>query len=537
MYPPAGLQTHIRRQTKNAVKGYWQTGIALPRPSLILLVLKIPRGGNVVTESTANLKRRGILTGIGAGGASLAAATAAHAVLPTGIRTEKHDVIVIGFGTAGLVAALQARQDGADVLVLEKTPAANSGGDSRMSGGIFFVPGKDTPDLRQAFVDDNNRVTQGRGNAELFRVIADAAWTDIGWLKQLGCEFIDYEPARLGSGGTMTLAPAPWRGMPRFLETMQKQFTDLGGKVLFEAKAKQLILDNRGRVTGVKVATADGVVDHMANAVIIAAGSYCANKYMLEQLVHPDAGAMLLRGAPTATGDGHLMALEAGAGLQNMAGLKTVSVVAVHPREPSGGNPERALRYCLAINQDGKRYVDESKGLLINGRAALTQPGQVVALVFDESIRKEHDTQMSLDVFRTRNLPVIEANSVEELATRIKVPPAQLAATIRDFNKSVRNGKAEAASPPKAAMAYRVEKPRYYAFYPLVPAITQTFGAITTNARAQVLEPDGRIIAGLYAAGNCAGPLYYDNYWPGGMQIACLVMGRIAGRLAARERS
>lgn len=489
-------------------------------------------------KTSNRLNRRKILTGIGIGGATLATGIPVQAAsLPAGVRSEKHDVVVIGAGTAALVAALQAKQDGADVVVLEKTPEATSGGDSRMSGGIFFVPGKDTPESRDAFVEDNNRVTQGRGNKDLFRVIADHAWSDIAWLKQQGSEFIDYEPARLGSGGTMTLAPAPWQGMPQWLSTMRKQFTRFGGTTVYAAKAKQLIMDNRGHVIGVKVATQDGIVDYMANAVVIAAGGYCANKYMLEQLVHPDADAMLVRGAKTATGDGHMMALEAGAALQNMAGLKTVSVVAVDPREPAGANPERALRHCVAINRDGKRYVDESKGLLINGRAALEQPGQVVALVFDESLRQEHDTQMSLAVYKTLNLPVLEADTIEDLASQMKISKTQLRATIDAFNSAVRDGTAAGANPPKAALATKIETPKFYAFYPLVPAITQTFGAIATNTNAQVLEPDGRIIPGLYAAGNCAGPLYYDSYWPGGMQISCLVMGRIAGHLAALERT
>jgi tricarballylate dehydrogenase len=474
----------------------------------------------------------------GIGGVGLAAGTPAHAaLLQASVRSEKHDVVVIGAGTAGIVAALQAKQDGADVVVLEKTAADSSGGDSRMSGGIFFVPGKDTAESRQAFVDDNDRVTQGRGNTALFHVIADHAWSDVAWLKQLGCSFLEYDPATLGSGGTVTLAPAPWQGMPQFLTTMQARFAGLAGKTVYEAKARQLIVDAHGHVVGVKAATVEGIVDYLANAVIIAAGGYCANKYMLEQLVHPDADAMLVRGAKTATGDGHMMALEAGAALQNMAGLATVSVVAVDPREPSGANPEKALRHCIAINRDGKRYVDESKGLLINGRAALGQPGQVVALVFDEEIRKDHDTQMSLAVWQARNLPVIEADSIEGLASQIGVPAAALRATIEAFNGAVRDGKAVGASPPKSALAAKVETPRFYAFYPLVPAITQTFGAIAINANAQVLEPDGRIIPGLYAAGNCAGPLYYDNYWPGGMQISCLVMGRIAGHQAALEQT
>jgi succinate dehydrogenase/fumarate reductase flavoprotein subunit len=143
----------------------------------------------------------------------------------------------------------------------------------------------------------------------------------------------------------------------------------------------------------------------------------------------------------------------------------------------------------------------------------------------------------ALAVYKARNLPVIEANTIEDLATRIKVPPAALKATVDAFNNAVQDGRADGASPAKTALASKIDTPKFYAFYPLVPAITQTFGAIATNTEAQVLEPDGRVIPGLYAAGNCAGPLYYDNYWPGGMQISCLVLGRIAGRHAADERS
>ena len=478
------------------------------------------------------LNRRVLLAGLG-----LMGAMPAHAMsLPAGLRQERHDVIVVGLGTAGLVAALQARQSGADVLALEKMPDAISGGDSRMSGGLFFVPGQDTPESRQKFVADNDRVTDGRGNTALFRVMAEHAWTDIDWLKQQGCVFLELERALLGTGGIMTLAPAPWHGMPQFLTTMQLQFTKLGGKIAYDTKAKQLILGDHGRVVGVKAETSGGLVDYMANAVIIASGGYCANKYMLEQLVHPEADAMLVRGSKVATGDGHMMALDAGGALQNMAGMKTVSVVAVDPREPAAANPEAALRRCIAINRNGERYVDESQGLLINGRAALDQPGQVVALVFDETIQQAHETQMSIETFKTLNLPVIEADTIEGLAAQIKVPPEALKTTVDAFNASVRGEAAPGAHPPKGVLAFKVATPKFYAFYPLVPAITQTFGAIVTNAQAEVLEPDGRVIPGLYAAGNCAGPLYYDNYWPGGMQIACLVMGRIAGRAAASIR-
>jgi hypothetical protein len=109
--------------------------------------------------------------------------------------------------------------------------------------------------------------------------------------------------------------------MPSLLGTLRRRFTDLGGKIAYETKAKQLIMDDRGRVARVRAVAPDGVVDFSANAVVIAAGGYAASKLILEQFVDPNASAMMVRGTPWATGDGLLMAPEAGAGLVNMAGL------------------------------------------------------------------------------------------------------------------------------------------------------------------------------------------------------------------------
>jgi succinate dehydrogenase/fumarate reductase flavoprotein subunit len=92
------------------------------------------------------------------------------------------------------------------------------------------------------------------------------------------------------------------------------------------------------------------------------------------------------------------------------------------------------------------------------------------------------------------------------------------------------------AKPPKTDFAYKIAAPKFYAFYPLVPGITLTFGGIKINDKAQVQEADGQVIAGLYAAGECAGGLYYDDYIGGGSLVNCLVMGRVAGKQAAAEK-
>jgi succinate dehydrogenase/fumarate reductase flavoprotein subunit len=296
-------------------------------------------------------------------------------------------------------------------------------------------------------------------------------------------------------------------------------------------------MNDRGRVAGVRAVGADGVVDYMANAVVIATGGYAGNKFLLEDFVDPNAGGMMVRGTPWATGDGIIMAQEAGASLVNMAGLTSLHIAAVNGSEPAAGNPFQAMPHCLAINREGKRYIDESLGYVANGKATLRQPLQTTALVFDEEIRKIPDVATSVGVFQRLRLPIVEADSIDELAGKIGVPPAQLAETIKSFNASVKDGKAPTAGPPKTALARPIEYPKFYAFYPLVPGITLSFGGVAINTSAQVLEADLRVIPGLYAAGEGAGGLYYDDYVGGSALANCLVMGRIAGRHAAKDAS
>ena len=93
--------------------------------------------------------------------------------------------------------------------------------------------------------------------------------------------------------------------------------------------------------------------------------------------------------------------------------------------------------------------------------------------------------------------------------------------------------RAFSSAPWRATLAYKIEKPKFYAFYPLVLGITLTFGGIAINSNGQALEPDGSVIAGLFAAGENAGAVFYDDYFAGGSLTNCLVMGRIAGRQAA----
>jgi flavocytochrome c len=487
------------------------------------------------SKSPHRVSRRNVLLGIGAGAAGLSTLNPATAqLLPAGRRSEKHDVVVIGTGMAGVASALQAKQEGADVVVLEKMPENRMGGNSRLAGGYFAIPSANTPEAKQQYLDDFMKKSQGRGDVAFYQILVDNVTDGVAWMQQNGVNLLPafrLAPYHLDNA---LAAPAAYAGMPNLLGTMWQKFTGAGGKVVYDTKAKQLIMNNLGRVVGVRAIGRDGVVDYLGNSVVIATGGYAGNKLMLEQYVDPNADAMMVRGRVWATGDGLTMAQEAGAGLIKMAGLTSLHIAAVAPQETSAGNPFQALPYCVGINRDGKRYIDESRGYVSNGKASLKQPGQVVALVFDAELMKLKDVATSVATFKRLRIPIAEANSLDELADKIKVPPAALNETIKAFNDAVSDGKAVGIDPPKATLANKIQTAPFYAFYPLMPGITLTFGGITIDAKAQVLEEDGRVIPGLYAAGEGAGGFFYDDYIGGGSLANCLVMGRIAGRQAAQ---
>jgi flavocytochrome c len=481
--------------------------------------------------------RRSVLRGLGtsvAVPALMPGRAARAAFLPQPKRTGHYDIVVVGTGLAGLAAALEAASRGAKVVVIEKMPEARSGGNTIIAGGSMILPSADTPDAKAKFVGDLVQKTLGRGNIELFRVLAEHIAEDIAWLKGYGAEFVGPNLLAPLHVDAVQIAPRQFVGMPKFIATLKEAVTRNGGSIVYSTKAKQLVLNAYGRVSGVRCLDRDGLIDFMAKAVVLATGGYAGNRELLEGFVDPNSDAMVVRGVKWATGDGLLMAQEIGAGASNMGGLTSLHIAAVSPKEPAFGIPDRGLPFCLAVNIEGKRFEDESIGYVANGKATLKQLRQTCALVFDEEIAKQARVKTSMETFRRVGLEILEAPTLTALAESMKMPVAQFEATVRDYNAAVENQRALSVTPPKAALAFKLEHPKYYAFFPLVPGITMTFGGLMINQEAQVVETDGQVIDGLLAAGEIAGALYYDDYIGGAMLSNCLVMGRQAGRTAMK---
>ncbi|MDP1730803.1 MAG: FAD-dependent oxidoreductase [Devosia sp.] len=486
-------------------------------------------------STKSGLTRRGLLGGLGAGAGvmSLAALTPVQAaLLPEPETSESYDLVVIGSGLAGCAAALEAALGGAKIVVLEKASQARMGGNSFLAGGSFSLPISDTAEAHAHYVEDYDKYTLGRGNTEIFALMAEHIHRDVAWLQENGIEVlpaVDRPPNRVS---TATVAPGSFAGMPVLFRRMRARLEELGVKFAFDTKARQLIMDEAGAVVGVRAVGRQGVADYRGRSVVIATGGYAGNTQLLEAYSDPNAGALMVRGIKHATGDGLLMAQGAGAGLKGMGGLMALHIAAVDGVETAAGQPAAVVPYAVSINREGRRFVDESLGYVSHGKAVLNQPGQMTTLVFDQSIR-DSVAEGVISTFNRLGLTVHQADTLEELAGIVGLPAEQFAQTVEAFNAAVDNGAAPGANPPKRTLASRIETAPFYAFSPLVPGITLTFGGIMINESAQALEADGRVIPGLFAAGEGAGAVFFQDYIGGGSMTNCLVMGRIAGREAA----
>lgn len=485
------------------------------------------------TPRTFNRRNMMLAAGASAGLAGLAGVTRAEAaLLPDAPRTEEFDVVVIGSGMAGCAAALAAVSAGARAVVIEKASEGRMGGNSMLAGGSFAVPLGDDEASRQAYVEDYEKYCQGRGNSAIFRLMAQNGLADLAWLSDNGIALLEPEARPPNRIATIQAAPASFAGMPRLFRAIRSRIEALGGRFVFDTKAHQIIFDETGKAAGVRARARNGLVDYRGRSVVIAAGGYAGNTAMLEAYSDPNAGAMMVRGISWATGDGVIMAQQAGAGLKGLGGLMALHVAAVDGVETAAGQPGRLVPYSLSINREGNRFVDESLGYVNHGKAVLEQPGQMTSLVFDQAIREEAGEGV-ISTFTRLGRPVHQADTLDELARLIGVPVDTFTATVEAFNAAVEGETAPSATPPKAALARRIAQPPFYACSPLVPGITLTFGGIMVDDETRVLEADGRVIPGLFAAGENIGGTFFHDYIGGGALANALVTGRIAGTQAA----
>jgi tricarballylate dehydrogenase len=324
--------------------------------------------------------------------------------------------------------------------------------------------------------------------------------------------------------------------------------------VIYGARAVSLIEREHG-VTGVRArqASASGArdVDLSASAVVLASGGFEANAEWRTRYLGPGWELAKVRGSRFNSGDGLRMALEVGAmPCGNWSGCHSASwdlgAPDVNELKLGAVFKRDDFLYGIMVNARGERFVDEGADIRAltyarMGRAILAQPGQVAWQIYDRKV-----AHLLHDEYRAPPATRYRSETLAALVDQLDgIDRAALQATIAEFNRAVRQdvafdpGKKDGRSTsglavPKSNWASTIDEPPFEAF-PVTCGITFTFGGVRTDRDARVLDVDGAVIPGLYAAGELVGGLFYFNYPGGSGLMAAAVFGRIAGRAAAQQ--
>ena len=455
-------------------------------------------------------------------------------------KTSNYDVVVIGAGGAGFSAAITARNAGANVVLLEKMPAV--GGNSLISGAEMNVAknwvqpklgiNDDSPELH---AQDTFKGGDGKGDMKVINVMTHEALDAAKWCRDyLGVRFEDDNLFFFGGHSRKrALIPVGHTGT-EFIAKFQAKADELGIPVITNMKAEELIKDKDGRVVGVK-ATMDGS-EYTFNAkggVVLATGGFGANPEMVKKYNPKIDERFKTTDAPGSTGEALYMAERAGAELVNMGYIQTYPIC-----DPISGAIELIAdaRFdgAIMLNQEGKRFVEELQRRDVLSEAILNQTGQYCWVLWNDNIGKISNTVKAhaneYEAFTKQGI-MTTCDDLKCIADFTKIPFDQLRKTVKRVSDMA--GKGNDKDFNHRSGLVDMQQGKYYVIK-AVPSTHHTMGGVRINEKAEALTAEGKVIPGLWAAGEVTGVTHGTNRLGGNAYTDIIVFGRIAGEAAAK---
>ena len=476
------------------------------------------------------------------------------------------DVVVIGCGIAGLSAAVSALQAGAQVVILERAPKEERGGNTRWTEALLRMKSEiEVSDdfeahfmanaghhLDPSLVRETARnyrdwpamvKTLGFTDPELIASFAAGAGPTLAWLKTFGIRF-DFLPTYFITSSAPRMAPVG--GGLALVEALADAAERHGGRILYEATARQLLRDSAGRILGIRTVDRGGRSHRLhARSIVLASGGFEGNPELLTRYLGPQARYLrpVARGGYYNRGEGIQMALAAGA-----APAGDYGAFHAEPIDPRSGATEPVVlvfNYGILVNTRARRFTDEALSTVDATYEAITrliweQQGGIAYVILDGKIADVPNWRKSV----RSDQPPVEAPSILSLAGRLGLDPEALSAEVDGYNRACPHSTGfkpleldrlatSGLDPRKSNWARPLDRPPFLA-YPITCANCFTFGGVKTDTDARVLDLDGAPIDGLYAAGEVMG-LYYGTYTGATSVLRGAVFGRKAGLHAARR--
>ncbi len=475
------------------------------------------------------------------------------------------DVVVVGYGAAGAATAITSHDVGARVLILEKAPEGEEGGNSRVAGQGWLTPRP----VDRAITYFNALCGAYTVPEEMVRVWAEEMGKNNDWVRSLGGDPVESYTTHIGAEfPELPGADCVHRyhldgevGYERLWKLLKASVDERRIEVLYATPGKELVQNYPTKeILGVRAEREGNPFNIKAKrAVVLTCGGFENNQEMLRDFL-PNLPYCYPLGTPYNTGDGIKMAMTVGADLwhmNNIAGpwysLKVpefpsvLEITTLHyAKEFPGG--------MIIVGADGERFMDE-KFKLTHGKAKVA--GQwtqgptscPMFMIFDHTLfsvgplydkNLYHDWNQRLKVYdwsadNSAELAkgwIKKADTIAELARKIGLDPTALEHTINKWNthctdgKDLEFGRTRMLSPIKDAPFYTIE---------MSPSFINTQGGPRRDAKGQILQPNGSPIQRLYSAGEL-GSIHSFLYEAGGNIGECMAFGRISGRNAAAER-
>lgn len=489
-------------------------------------------------NNASGVSRRNFLGGIftlGMGAAAMgltgcaAPRSFADEAAQTTIDGGEYDIIVVGSGGAGMAATVGAVDQGAKVLLLEKMPVAG-GNTCFAEGGMNacctrFQKEAGIEDSVDLMASDTYKGGHEKGNMELIRHMCEGSSDAIDWLASMGIVL-----SKLGTSGGASVKrihrPESGEAVGKYIvKGMTEQCRQRGVSAVCNTKVEEILMDD-GKVAGVRATNPNGLpIEYRCKALIVATGGFGANKEMLAQY-RPELRDAVTTNQPGTQGDGIVFSTAVGADTVD------IDQIQVHPtvEQTTATLLSENIRGdgAILVNADGVRFTNE---LLTRDRvseAEWAQPGRGAFAVFDQSV---HDNNLSIEEkFVARNL-IHVADNFNDLAKLMGVPEDAFVAAVNSYNDNIANGVDDPLGRTKSLNP--LVKPPYYAL-PVAPGVHHCMGGLRVNAAAEVLDADGNVIPGLFAAGEVTGGIHGGNRLGGNAVCDINVNGRQAQETACK---
>lgn len=439
------------------------------------------------------------------------------------VKDDECDIVIIGAGGAGLCAAIEAKQGGAKVIVLEKMGVAG-GNTISATGGLNAAEtkiqaGLGIADTKAQFIEDTMKGGKNINDLALVTEMAEKAPETVDWLMEVGVDLSDVGKM---AGSTNSRTHRPQGGAAvgaHMVPVLEKAAESAGIDLRKNSKVVDIISDN-GKAAGVKVEKDGSTYTIKAKAVIIASGGFGANPDMVVKY-QPGLVGFGTTNHKGATGDAFAWIEKFDAALTQMEQIQTHPTVVpangVMITEAVRGNG------AIMVNREGKRFGSEMATRDVMSAAVLEQTGKTAYLLFDTSVRK---SLKAIEGYVKQGL-LTEGATPEELAEKLGMPAENLAETIATYNGYVAAGADPDFGRKGSEMPRQLNEGPYFAVE-VGPAIHHTMGGIKINTKAEVLNTKGDSVPGLFAAGEVTGGVHGANRLGGNAVADICVYGKIA---------